>query len=792
MGTTTSPKSRRAVSTSADDATASPSPDEARAVAKEACIYGFPLVDSYRIQYAYFVDRGGPEFKAPWNQLYNNARVYTPDDRAIQTPNADTPYSFVGADLRAEPLVIDVPAVEEGRYYSLQFIDAYTFNFAYVGSRTSGNGEGTFLLAGPNWAGPTPAGVDDVIRCETQFAFILVRTQLFSPEDIESVKRVQAGYAVRTLSQFLGSGAQAAAPPVDFPKPLTPEEERTSIEFFRVLSFVLLFCPVHPSERALRERLGRLGIGAHGDLDVTSWSADVREAVVLGMADAWKSFTDFKSSRIDTGKTTRGLTGTRAFLKNNYLYRMAAAVLGIYANSSEEALYPLYFVDAGGRTLDGSVSRYSLRFAPGRLPPVNAFWSVTVYELPASQLVQNPIDRYLVNSSMLPSLKLDDDGGLTIHVQHDSPGTELESNWLPAPNGPFLAAMRLYWPKDAALNGTWKPPRLQRGSTAPPTLLTVTIENFERAESDGYFSAVVKDGALGKFHHHRELTRVDKQIVVRSNRDTLYSAAVFDLEAAPVTVTLPEAGSRFMSMQAVDQDQYTSAVVYGAGAYTIAREMIGTRYVLLAVRLFVDPNDAQDLEQVRALQDAITVEQRSVGVFQVPHWDAPSKKTVRDALLVLGRTVSDTKRMFGRREHVDPVRHLIGTAMAWGGNPEKDALYLTVTPRANDGVTAHEIVVRDVPVDAFWSVSVYDANGYYRANEAGAYSLNNVTAKRDASGAVTIRFGGTDASAPNHLPISPGWNYTVRLYRPRQELLDGSWHFPEAQPVSGPDVVLPP
>ena len=148
--------------------------------------------------------------------------------------------------------------------------------------------------------------------------------------------------------------------------------------------------------------------------------------------------------------------------------------------------------------------------------------------------------------------------------------------------------------------------------------------------------------------------------------------------------------------------------------------------------------------------------------------------------------------MFGRREHVDPVRHLIGTAMAWGGNPEKDALYLTVTPRANDGVTAHELIVRDVPVDGFWSVSVYDADGYYRANEAGAYSLNNVTAEHDANGAVTIRFGGADGSAPNRLPITPGWNYTVRLYRPRQELLDGTWHFPEAQPIPGPDVVLPP
>jgi hypothetical protein len=352
--------------------------------------------------------------------------------------------------------------------------------------------------------------------------------------------------------------------------------------------------------------------------------------------------------------------------------------------------------------------------------------------------------------------------------------------------------LRLYWPKDAALNGTWKPPRLQRASTTPPASLAVTVENFERAESDGYFGAIVKEGGFGRFHHNRELVPVDKQVVVRSNRDTLYSAAVFDLEAAPVTVTLPDAGARFMSMQSVDQDHYTSAVVYGAGAYTITRDTIGARYVLMAIRVFVDPNDPEEAGRAHALQDAIRVEQANAGSFRVPHWDTSSQQTVRNALLVLGRTLPDTQRMFGRKEHVDPVRHLIGTAMAWGGNPEKDALYLTVTPRANDGVTAHEIVVRDVPVDGFWSISVYDAEGYYRANDAGAYSLNDVTARRDASGAVVIRFGGADGSAPNHLPISPGWNYTVRLYRPRQELLDGTWRFPEARPIPGPGVVLPP
>ena len=210
-------------------------PEEAREIAKEAPIYGFPMVDSYRIQYSYFVDKGGPEFKAPWNTLFNNARVYTPDDKAIQTPNSDTPYSYVGADLRAEPLVLTVPQVEEGRYYSLQFIDMYTFNFAYVGSRATGNEAGNFLLAGPNWKGETPPSIKAVIRSETDFVFVLYRTQLYNPDDIENVKKVQAGYTVQPLSAFLGEPAPPPAPKVEFIKPLTPDEERTFSQVLRCL-----------------------------------------------------------------------------------------------------------------------------------------------------------------------------------------------------------------------------------------------------------------------------------------------------------------------------------------------------------------------------------------------------------------------------------------------------------------------------------------------------------------------------------------------------------------------------
>ncbi len=440
------------------------SPAEARAIAKEATVYGFPLVDSYRVQHSYFVDRGGSEFKANWNTLFNNARVYTPDDKSIQTPNSDTPYSYVGVDLRAEPVVFTVPAVEKGRYYSLQFIDMYTFDFAYVGSRATGNGAGSYLLAGPKWKGRKPKGIKAVIRSETEFVFVLYRTQLLNPADIENVKKIQAGYKVQTLSQFLGTPAPAAAPAVDFIKPLTAEQERTSLQFFNVLNFILQFCPTHPSETALMARFAKIGVGAGKPFDAGALSPDMRKALEYGMADAWAAFKVHKETEVDTGKSSSADSfGTRAFLKGNYMNRMSAAILGIYGNAKQEAIYPAYFVDAGKQKLDGA-NRYTLRFAPGQLPPVNAFWSLTMYELPASLLYANKLNRYLINSPMLPNLKRDAGGGITLYVQNESPGADKEANWLPAPKGPFFAAMRLYWPKPEALSGKWKAPPLARAN----------------------------------------------------------------------------------------------------------------------------------------------------------------------------------------------------------------------------------------------------------------------------------------------------------------------------------------
>jgi hypothetical protein len=340
-------------------------------------------------------------------------------------------------------------------------VDAYTFNFDYMGSRTTGNDGGSFLIAGPGWKGETPKGVKKVFRSETEFALAVYRTQLFTPADLDNVKKIQAGYKAEPLSAFLGQPAPTAAPAIDFIKPLTPDEERTSLDFFNILNFVLQFCPTDPSETELMARFAKIRVGAGKTFDASTLSPEIKTAIEQGMADAWVDFANLQK-QIDVGKVTSGyLFGTRAYLKNNYLYRMAGAVLGIGGNSKQEAMYPIYAVDAAGQKLDGA-NRYTVHFPSGQLPPVNAFWSLTMYELPASLLVANPINRYLLNSPMLPQFVKDADGGLTFYVQNESPGKDKEPNWLPAPKGPFIVAMRLYWPKEAALDGSWKQPPMTK------------------------------------------------------------------------------------------------------------------------------------------------------------------------------------------------------------------------------------------------------------------------------------------------------------------------------------------
>jgi hypothetical protein len=462
---------QKGADTNAGTANATPSVtlEEAKQIAREAYTYFFPMVDAYRIQYAYFVAKDNTEYKGNWNVIHNTPRVFTPADKAVQTPNSDTPYSMVGLDLRTEPIVLTFPKLPGNRYFSVQLIDAYTHNFAYIGTRSTGNDGGSFLVAGPKWKGELPKGIKAIIPCETELALGIYRTQLFNPADLDNVKKIQSQYKLQPLSEYLREVApdpkdpQTVTPPpaapISFVTPLTPELQRNSLQVFSIANFLLQFCPTHPSETTLMERFAKVGISAGKSFDSTAFSPEIQQALRDGIAESLKDLASMKQ-QVDEKKLVSGdMFGTREFLKNNYGYRMMAAVLGIFGNSKAEAMYPVYSVDANGKPLSGAAN-YVLRFAAGQLPPVNAFWSLTMYELPASLLTENPINRYLVNSPMLPKMKKDKDGGYTIYVQHASPGKDKESNWLPAPAGPFFVVMRLYGPREDALSGKWTQPAL--------------------------------------------------------------------------------------------------------------------------------------------------------------------------------------------------------------------------------------------------------------------------------------------------------------------------------------------
>ncbi|WP_342622517.1 DUF1254 domain-containing protein [Pseudomonas alkylphenolica] len=334
-----------------------------------------------------------------------------------------------------------------------------------------------------------------------------------------------------------------------------------------------------------------------------------------------------------------------------------------------------------------------------------------------------------------------------------------------------------------ALYGAYLP--VAHSDALQTAAVPVTVDNFVRAETDRYFGLTAKRGGFGTFSHWRNLIPVDRPTVIRPNRDTLYSTAVFDMDAGPVSVTLPDAGERFMSLVMIDEDHQVIGVHYGAGEYRLKRADVSTRYVMFGVRTLINPADPQDLTKIAALQDAIVARQDGgPGQFQVPNWDEASRAQIRKTLLALGSTLEDSRGMFGKREDVDPVRHLIGSAMAWGGNPEKDAYYQVVTPQLNDGKTPYQLDVSNVPAGAFWSISVYNAQGQFQKNPQEAYALNNLTARKGEDGKVSVRFGGCEATVANCLPIMPGWNYMVRFYQPAKAVLDGSWKLPEAHPAS--------
>jgi len=442
---------------------------KAKDTAEAGFIYGLPIVMNYAVMYEYAVDRNSGQFKAPFNQLKNEPDVFTYKDTAIPTPNSDTPYSFVWMDLRAEPIVLSVPAVDPKRYYSVMLCDGNTYNYGYIGTRATGSEAGDYMVVGPDWKGAPPPQIKKVFRSSTQFSLAGYRTQLFNADDLDNVKKVQADYKVQTLSAYLNQPSPPPAPAINFPK---IDKELVKTNFFDYLDFALQFAPAEANETDIRAQLVRMGVGSGKTFKFKDLSLEAKAEFLLGLKEGERKVDEAVAN---AGKSINGwrvssLPGDSAHYNGDWLKRAAAAKAGIYGNDAEEATYPITRIDSDGQTLDGSQHNYTLTFPPGQQPPVNAFWSLTMYDGKTQLLIKNPINRYLINSPMLPAMKTNADGSLTLYVQNKSPGTDKEANWLPAPNGPIYLVMRLYWPKTTppsilpAGEGTWRPPGVKRVS----------------------------------------------------------------------------------------------------------------------------------------------------------------------------------------------------------------------------------------------------------------------------------------------------------------------------------------
>ncbi|NCF52784.1 DUF1214 domain-containing protein [Gammaproteobacteria bacterium] len=307
----------------------------------------------------------------------------------------------------------------------------------------------------------------------------------------------------------------------------------------------------------------------------------------------------------------------------------------------------------------------------------------------------------------------------------------------------------------------------------------VTIDNFTRAASDIEFDKYVGlAGGVNRFYHFREPTPVDNQPTIRMNRDTLYSTAVVDINEG-ATLFLPEAGERYMSAMVYNQDHYVNAVYHGGGRYPLDMETFDTPHVIVFIRTLVDASDPKDVKAVNALQDQMKIEASSAKPFVLPSYDEERYQALVKELNDLLPFVGGITGTFGSKDTVNPVRHLLGTGVGWGGLPDHEAQYPSFNPNLPVGEYRIEVPA-DVPVEAFWSISLYNANGFFEPNDLGAYNINSVTDKRNDDGSMTVHLGGCDDGRVNCLPITEGWNYIVRLYRPGEEILKGDWHFPEA------------
>ena len=446
-------------------------PAEAQRIAKEAYIYGFPLVVNYKTLYAYTLDKNSKEYKGEFNVKSCEARVYTPKDKAIVTPNSDTPYCMFWSDISNEPVVFSVPDIGVERYYSFQLIDLFTHNFAYIGTLSTGTKAGKYLIAPIDWIGDKPEGISEIIRCESDLFFTIVRTQLMDKNDLDKVEAIQNEYQIQLLSEYLGTEAVKTTPKADW---LTWNEgDQFTEASLKYVDLVLNLTQNIESEKSLREQFAKLNIGTEESFNIENFDVEIQEAIKAGAKEGFAEIEAFVEQYKEDQLGSTKMFGARTFLtqsakdnyglKNMYLPRAVAAHLGLYGNSAVEASYPAYFVDGESKPLDAAENNYTIKFKKGEFPPVKAFWSLTMYDGKTQLLIDNDLDRYLLNSPMMDDFVKNEDGSITLYIQKESPGAALEANWLPAPDGPFYSIMRLYGPKEEALKGEWlNPPMLKK------------------------------------------------------------------------------------------------------------------------------------------------------------------------------------------------------------------------------------------------------------------------------------------------------------------------------------------
>lgn len=427
--------------------------DRVRQLAKDAYIWGYPMVDMYNILHGQVLDRQSPEFKADLNQVGHVRNVATPKDTVVIAPNVDTPYSYIWMDLRAEPVVVTLPAFEPERYMSLQLFDLYTWIIDYVTPRTNGHVGGDFMVVPPGWKGHVPGGVKKVFESTTLLTLGFLRTQLLGPGDLSRVHALQDAVQVRPLSAYLG---RSPLKPKALPKKVPPvnlRREPMSAGFMPSLAWMMQFMPALPDEQKMRNEWVALGLTPGRYTPPADASA--RQAMAEGFGLALQAMGE-RAKRV---QSSAELFGSRAFLGQDYLVRAVGALLGILGNAAEEYLGVGYQTDAAGLAFDGA-KRYSIRFAPHALPPVDAFWSITVYNQ-QRLLYENEIQRYVINSPMLGSLARDADGGFTLYLQNQAPEGDAARNWLPVPAGPFGLTFRTYLPRADIRDGRWRAPPVQ-------------------------------------------------------------------------------------------------------------------------------------------------------------------------------------------------------------------------------------------------------------------------------------------------------------------------------------------